>query len=97
MSFRKVLVWPLAFAMKMTLKAKPVSAWLGRLLSRFPAGHRAVIRLAQRVGAVPLPRAIDQPPLRMIERTFDQLHPRAQGIYWRLESAIKEKSGQGTH
>ena len=97
MTLRKALAWPLAFAMKMTLKVKPVSAWLGRVLSRFPTVHEWVIRLAQRVGAVPDPLAADQRTAMMMERTFDQLHARAQTIYRQLEVAIQEKSGQGTN
>ena len=96
MRLRKVLAWPLAFAMKMTLKAKPFSAWLGRVLSRFPTLHERVIRLAQRVGAVPDPQATGQRTARMMERTFDHLPACAQGIYRRLEVAIQEKSDQGT-
>ena len=96
MRFRKALAWPLAFAMKMTLKAKPFSAWLGRVLSRFPAVHEGVIRLAQRVGAVPDPQVTDQRTARVMERTFDDLPVRAQGIHRRLKAAIQEKSGQGT-
>lgn len=92
MNLRQVLTWPLAFAMKMTLRAKPFSAWLGRVLSRFPAVHEGVICLAQRVGAVPTPRATGQRTARMMERTFDHLPARAQAIHRRLEFAINEKS-----
>lgn len=90
----QVLAWPLACAMKMTLKAKPFSAWLGRMLSRFPAVHEGVIRLAQRVGAVPNPQAAAQRDGRAMDLTFDRLHPRAQSVHQRIESAIQHKSGQ---
>ena len=92
----RVLTWPLAFAMKMTLKAKPFSAWLGRMLSRFPALHEGVIRLAQRVGAVSNPQAAARRDARAMDLTFDHLYPRAQSIHRRLGSAIQDKSRQGT-
>lgn len=80
--------------MKMTLKAKPLSAWLGRVLSRFPSVYEGVIRLAQHVGALPGPQPAGQHAAKLMRRTFDQLPPRAQAIHCQIESAIKERSGK---
>lgn len=78
------LALPLVIAMKMTLKIKPLSAWLGRVLSRFPFVYESVIRLASRLGAIP------SPTCEGVQARVDaaSLSPRARKIYEQLKQAF---------